>query len=68
MIQKVISSIGKTPLVERAPGDLSNKVIEELTILVDKIEDSVKAKEQSKPGYWFYRAPFPGVRYYSWEG
>lgn len=69
-------AIDKRPLVERAPRDLSKKVVEELTSLVEKIEDSAKAEEQSKEqlleqskaGYWFYRAPFPGVRYYSWEG
>jgi hypothetical protein len=65
--QKVISPIDKAPVVERAPRDLSKKVAEELTSLVEKIEDSAKAKGQSKAGYWFYRAPFPGVRYYSWE-
>jgi hypothetical protein len=74
MTQKVLGSIdktadktAKTPLVERAPIDLSKKVVEELISLVEKIEDPAEAGERTRAGYWSYRAPFPGVRYYSWE-
>lgn len=67
MNQKVISLIDKTPVVDRTPEDLSRTVVEELISLVQKVEDQAEAKDQSEAGYWFYRMPFPGVRYYSYE-
>lgn len=67
MDQKVISLTDTVQVVEREPKELSNIVVAELISLVQRVEKQEEANIQSEPAYWFYRAPFPGVRYYSYE-
>lgn len=67
MDQNVISLTDKAQVVERAPKPLSKKVVEELVGLVQEIASQDEANSQSEPAYWFYRVPFAGVRYYSYE-
>jgi hypothetical protein len=65
--QKAINLVDKTPVVERAPEDLSKTVIEELISLVRKFEDQAATEGRSASTYWQYRVPSPGVRYCSYE-
>jgi hypothetical protein len=67
MDQKIISLTDKAQVVERAPEQLSNKVLEELLDLVQKAENQEEANNESKATYWVYRVPFAGVRYYSYQ-
>lgn len=67
MDQKVISLPDKVQVVERDPEELSNYLVEELVDLVQRAEKQEEANIQPEPAYWFYRVPFPGVRYYSYE-
>jgi hypothetical protein len=67
MDQKVIILTDKAQVVERDPEELSNKVVEELIDLVQRAEKHEEAHNESKATYWVYRAPFAGVRYYSYE-
>jgi hypothetical protein len=67
MDQKVISLADKVQVVERDPKELSNYLVEELVDLVQRAEKQEEASSQPEPAYWFYRVPFPGVRYYSYE-
>ena len=67
MEQKVISLTEKVQVVERGPEELSDKVVEELIDLVQRAEDQGETNLQPEPAYWFYRVPFPGVRYYSYQ-
>ena len=67
MDQKVISLIEKGQVVEHDPEELSDKVKEELIDLVQTIENQEETNSGSKAAYWFYRVPFAGVRYYSYE-
>jgi hypothetical protein len=67
MDRKVVSLTEKVQIVERDPEELSDKVVEELIDLVQRAEKQEEASIQSEPAYWFYRVPFPGVRYYSYE-
>jgi hypothetical protein len=67
MDQKVISLTDKVQIVERDPEELSNYLVEELVDLVQRVKKQEKADIQPEPAYWFYRVPFPGVRYYSYE-
>jgi hypothetical protein len=67
MDQKVISLTDIVQVVERDPEELSNYLVEELVDLVQRAEKQEEASIQSEPAYWFYRVPFPGVRYYSYE-
>jgi hypothetical protein len=66
MGQKVVSLTDKAQTAERDPEELSGKVVEELIYLVQRAEDREEAS-QAEPAYWFYRVPFPGVRYYSYQ-
>jgi hypothetical protein len=67
MDQKVISLPDKVQVVERDPEELSNYLVEELVDLVQRAEKQEEASTQPEPACWCYRAPFPGVRYYSYE-
>jgi hypothetical protein len=67
MDQKVIILTDKAQVVERDPEELSNKVVEELIDLIQRAEKHEEAHNESKATYWVYRAPFAGVRYYSYE-
>ncbi len=67
MDQKVISLTDKAHVVERAPEELSNYLVEELIGLVQRIENQEEANNESKAIYWVYRVPFAGVRYYSYQ-
>ena len=67
MDQKVISLTDIVPVVERDPEELNNYLVEELVNLVQRAEKQEEASSQPEPAYWFYRVPFPGVRYYSYE-
>jgi len=67
MDQKVISLADKVQVVERDPEELSNYLVEELVDLVQRAEKQEEASSQPEPTFWFYRVPFPGVRYYSYE-
>ena len=67
MDQKIISLTDKAQVVERAPEQLSNKVLEELLDLVQKAENQEEANNESKATYWVYRVPFAGVRCYSYQ-
>jgi predicted transcriptional regulator len=67
MDQQIISLTDKAQVVERAPEQLSNKVVEELIGLVQRIENQEEANNESKATYWVYRVPFAGVRYYSYQ-
>ena len=67
MEQKVISLNDKVQVVERGPEELSDKVVEELIDLVQRAEKQEEGSIQSESAYWFYRVPFPGVRYYSYQ-
>jgi hypothetical protein len=67
MDQKVISLTDKAHVVERAPEELSNKIVEELIGLVRRIENQEEANNESMATYWVYRVPFAGVRYYSYQ-
>ena len=67
MDQKAIGLTDKAQVVKRAPEELSNKVVEELIGLVQKAEKQEEPNNGSKATYWVYRAPFAGVRYYSYQ-
>jgi hypothetical protein len=67
MDQKVIILTDKAQVVERDPEELSNKVVEELIDLVQRIESQEGDNNESKTTHWVYRVPFAGVRYYSYE-
>ena len=67
MAQKLISKIDKAQVVEHETEALSDKVVEELIDLVQRTEQQEADQRQSEPAYWFYRVPFPGVRYYSYD-
>lgn len=67
MDQKVITLADKAPVLERDPQELSNKVVEELIEVVQRVEKSEQAGDEAKATYWVYRMPFAGVRYYSYQ-
>jgi hypothetical protein len=67
MDQKVISLRNKAHVVEHDPEQLSDKVVEELIDLVQKVGNREEANNESKATYWVYRVPFAGVRYYSYQ-
>ena len=67
MEQKVDSLTDIVQVMERDPEELSGKVVEELIDLVQRAEKQEEGSIQSEPAYWFYRVPFPGVRYYSYQ-
>jgi hypothetical protein len=64
---KVTSLIDKAQVLERDPEELSSKVVEELIAVVQRVEKPEQASNGAKATYWVYRAPFAGVRYYSYE-
>ena len=67
MDQKVITLADKALVLERDPQELSNKVVEELIEVVQRVEKSEQAGDEAKATYWVYRMPFAGVRYYSYQ-
>ena len=67
MEQKLISLTDNVQVVEREPEELSNIVVAELISLIQRAQEPEEARIQSEPAYWFYRMPFPGVRYYSYQ-
>ena len=67
MERKLISLTDQAQIVVYDPEDLSNYLVEELVDLVQRAEKQEEASSQPEPAYWFYRVPFPGVRYYSYE-
>ena len=67
MDQKGISLTNKREVVERDPEQLSEKMLEELIDIVQKVEQREEVDHQSKVTGWFHRVPFAGVRYYSYE-
>ena len=67
MDQKTISLTDKAQVVARDPEELSNKMVEELIDLVQKVENREEANNGPEATYWVYRVPFAGVRYYSYE-
>lgn len=73
MDHKLISLSETVQIVERNPEGLSHKVVEELIDLVQDVEteQDVGTEEgpssRAEPASWFYRMPFPGVRYYYYD-
>ena len=67
MDQKAIGLIDTVQVMEPDPKELSNIVVAELISLIQRAEEPEEAISQSEPALWFYRMPFPGVRYYSYE-
>jgi hypothetical protein len=67
MERKVTSLTDIVQVVERDSEEMSNYLVEELVGLVQQVKKQEKANNRSVATYWFYRVPFPGVRYYSYE-
>ena len=67
MTIKAFSKNDQLQVVEPMSKELNQKVIGELIDLIKETANQAEAKNQPVTDFWFYRVPFAGVRYYSFE-